>query len=273
MRLIGMPASTQAAGLFVAAFNHVFEDDPTMTVRVRRADGTGVEVAGELDDYEMRFSPAAVSAVVGEIAGVLDDPAGRAVLSVTVPDDRSPNGSGTWAWNLPDLSTLTSEGARMWLDEPASYLGAEHGGHDIQGAFCDLDATALTDDVKGLLLATDMARYGDHRPGTAASYLYRELRIAGFAARGEGDSSGGWLAMDLGDDVEIWINGAEGPRENEISYPVGEHRGWLACFYPDGGYSGEFEEIYRSQSNDLRADTRAVVAAVAARIAEHRAAR
>ncbi|MEU0181441.1 hypothetical protein ABZ312_09655 [Streptomyces sp. NPDC006207] len=273
MRLIGMPALTQAAGILVAGFNTVYEDDKWMRVRLRRADGSGLEITGELDDWTMRFSPAAVDAMVREIAAVLDDPDGRAVFSVTVPHDRFPSGTGTWAWNVPDLSALTSEGAPMWLDDPASYAGAEWDHSLNGGAFIDLTDTALTDDVKQLLLATDMARYGDHRPGTAASYLYRELRIAGFAARGDGDSSGGWLAMDLGGDAAIWINGAEGgPRENEVAYPVGDHHGWLACFYPDGGYSGEHEEIYRSRDTDLRADTRAVVAAVAARIAQHRTA-
>lgn len=273
MRLIGMPAITQAAGIFVAGFNYVYEDDDCMTVCVRRADGTGVKIIGELWNYEMRFSPAAVDSVIRAVADVLDDPYARAVFSVTVPRDHDgEKGLGTWAWNLPDLSAVTAANAELWLDEPGSYMGAEFRHGLNGGAFGDLDATALTDDVKELLLATDMARYGDPAWRTAGSYLYRELRIAGFGARGEGDSSGGWLAMDLGGGVEVWINGAEGPRENEVAYPVEEHRGWQAYFYPTGGYSGEHEEIYRSQNTDLRSDTKALVAAVAARIAAHRSA-
>ncbi|MDX2813401.1 hypothetical protein PV410_12665 [Streptomyces sp. PA03-5A] len=58
MRLIGMPALTQAAGIRVASFNTVYEDNKWMRARLRRADGTGPEITGKLDDYTMRFSPA-----------------------------------------------------------------------------------------------------------------------------------------------------------------------------------------------------------------------
>ncbi|MFD8079004.1 hypothetical protein ACFV3E_40895 [Streptomyces sp. NPDC059718] len=264
------PSTALAAGLFVAAFNTVYEDDPWMTVAIHRRGKTEVSVTGELTaEYAMRFPVPAVDALLTYLADVLARGT-AAVLSVTLRGRE--HEAEAWAWHLPMTRPLT-------VDEVPVLLGSDVHHADMRfhyaltGSFGVLDCVALTEDVRALLYRRGIADY--KRPRSAIRWpagtkrrtgdvLTDALQTADVACRTDSDGSAEWVAVDLACGATIQISCHGSIRK----YP-GVHSGWVARFYPDGSGSDRFTEIYATVNTDLISDTAAVVKAVTECMRQH----
>ncbi|MGW2421485.1 hypothetical protein ACWC0C_19925 [Streptomyces sp. NPDC001709] len=146
---------TAAASLFAAVFNIVFEDDPRMTIALHTSGGSRMVVMGELDNYLMRFHPAEVADLLTWLTrAVATDP--DAIITVTADDDG--DFSYGWAWHIRTGAALGGIEAAPLFTPSTELKGAEEQHITVNGRLIEpsadgLSATALTDDVKDVVIA------------------------------------------------------------------------------------------------------------------------
>ncbi|MFF9192581.1 hypothetical protein [Streptomyces rochei] len=164
---------TVAASLFVGAFNSAYDDDPRMTIALRRSNGSTLAVAGVLDDYRMRFDPAEVSTLLAWLTrAVATDP--DAVISVTAAYRSLADGAHGWAWRIGTGEALPRGEAATLFGDGVDLLGAVEPHVSLGGRLLDTSAdgladTALTGDVKAVVTA-----HGEpERPATGHRYALR----------------------------------------------------------------------------------------------------
>ncbi|MFD8079003.1 hypothetical protein ACFV3E_40890 [Streptomyces sp. NPDC059718] len=267
-------SEARAAAILAAAVAAVFDENQFVTVEIRELDKTAVSVTGELNqEYDMQFPAAAMDGLLMHLTGLLANET-AAVLSVTIPA-RSGNRdeTETWAWHLPETTTLSLEEVTGLLGPDVHHIDLRHHRPLNGGTFALLDGSCFTEDVKALLYRRGIADYedrrpadsGPHRPGTTNGDVLRDaLTAAEIAHRTDSDASGYWIAVDLDCGATIRVSS-----HGSVGTPATAHRGWVARFHPDGAARTRHQEIYSSDSADIAADTTAVVSAVTESMHHH----
>ncbi|GAA4950998.1 hypothetical protein GCM10023224_39300 [Streptomonospora halophila] len=130
------------------------------------------------------------------------------------------------------------------------------------------DADARIRDNAEIPLEVGVDGRAFHPAPSARDLLHLTLEAAGVTAADCHLGGGCWAvgvpATIAGRDGELWISDADA----RIDYPLSEHAGWLATWNP-GGLEGSMDDddaptVYESECTDAIADTRRLVALVAA---------
>ncbi len=109
-------AAARAAGLFVEAFNCMFEDNRVLTVGAHEPDGLSGAASGHLVHWRSDFAAADLARLLDHITYLIDRPHPAGVITAWDPDVR-----WVFAWDLAsDGTPLHGDDAFRWVPDESS---------------------------------------------------------------------------------------------------------------------------------------------------------